>query len=63
MKRVVEILMRRDGMIKEEAISLVKETIEELQEEIFNGGTHKDAQDIVESNLGLEPDYLEDLLF
>ena len=56
MNRVIEILMRRDKMEYEDARSLVKETCDEI---ISNPW---DADSIMADYLGLEPDYIEDVL-
>ena len=58
MNRVVEILMKRDGISQEEAEELVRDTASELADctDVL------DADEIIESNLGLEPDYIMDLL-
>lgn len=56
MNRVIDILMQRDGMEYEDARSLVKET----QDEIISNPM--DADEIIQFYLGLEPDYLEDIL-
>lgn len=58
MNKVVEILMRRDGMTKSEAKSLVEETREALL-----SGDPYEAEDIIADYLGLEPDYIMDILF
>lgn len=54
MNRVVKILMKRDGLTKEEALEL----IEECREEIEMGNDYA-----LEDVLGLEDDYLLDILF
>jgi hypothetical protein len=54
MNRVVKILMKRDGLTKEEAMEL----IEECREEIEMGNDYA-----LEDVLGLEDDYLLDILF
>jgi hypothetical protein len=59
MNKIVEILMERDGMSQEEAEALVKETRDELM--MLDDPT--EADEIVEDYLGLEPDYIEYLLF
>lgn len=56
--RVVKILMERDGITKEEAIELMKDT----QAELLDCTNVLEADDIIMSNLGLEPDYLYDIL-
>ena len=56
MNRVINILMKRDGIEYEDARSLVKET----KDEIISNPI--DANEIIKDYLGLEPDYLEDIL-
>lgn len=56
MNRVIEILMKRDGIEYEDARNLVKET----KDEIISNPI--DANEIIKDYLGLEPDYLEDIL-
>lgn len=55
MNRVVEILMTRDGMTKDEAIELINETREMMIEDPW------DAEDIILDMLDLELDYIMDL--
>lgn len=57
MNPVVKILMKRDGMTEQEATDLVKETKEELM-----NSRCSDGADIIMENLGLEPDYIMDIL-
>lgn len=56
MNRVIDILMKRDGIEYEDARNLVKET----KDEIISNPI--DANEIIKDYLGLEPDYLEDIL-
>lgn len=56
MNRVIDILMKRDGIEYEDARSLVKET----KDEIISNPI--DVNEIIKDYLGLEPDYLEDIL-
>ena len=56
MEKVIRILMMRDDITREEAVELIKETLEEIYRSDIN-----DADDILMDNLGLEPDYLFDL--
>lgn len=60
MNRVVKILMERDGIDREEAESLVRET----RDEILNLGENNvfEADDIMRDYLELEPDYIFDIL-
>lgn len=59
MNRVVEILMKRDGISEEEARTLVRET----RDELIMLDNPFEADEIIENYLGLEPDYLEDILY
>lgn len=56
MNRVIDILMKRDGIEYEDARNLVKET----KDEIISNPI--DANEIIKDYLGLDPDYLEDIL-
>ena len=56
MNRVVKILMERDGLTKEEALEL----IEECKQELLTADPWE-ADAIIMSTLGLEPDYLFDI--
>lgn len=56
MNRVIDILMKRDDIEYEDARNLVKET----KDEIISNPI--DANEIIKDYLGLEPDYLEDIL-
>ncbi len=56
MEKIINILIERDGMTEEDARALIKETIDEIICAPY------DADDIIMDYLGLEPDYLEDLL-
>ena len=55
MKKIISILMERDGLDCEEAKKLIQETYEEIIE------NPNDADTIIMNNLGLESDYLIDL--
>ena len=57
MKEIVMILMRRDGLSKEEAIAAVKSTMTSVRE-CIEEGDFEAAEEIFTSELGLEPDYL-----
>ena len=58
MNRVVEILMKRDGISEDEARALVRET----RDELIMLDNPFEADEIIENYLGLEPDYLFDIL-
>lgn len=56
MNKVIKILMNRDGLTESEA----KELINETQEMII--AEPEDADQIISEQLGLEPDYLFDII-
>lgn len=58
MNKVVEILIKRDSMTKSEAEKLIDETREELL-----AADPFEAEDIIADYLGLEPDYIMDILW
>lgn len=62
MNEIVEILMRRDGISQLEAENLVEECREEVRNAAARGN-YQECEDIVASYLGLEPDYLEYLIW
>ena len=62
MNEIVEILMRRDGISRLEAENLVEECKEELYEAAARG-SYQECEDIIALYLGLEPDYLEQMLW
>lgn len=61
MKEIINILMRRDGISENEAYNLVEECREEIETAIA-GSRYMEAEDIIASYLGLEPDYIMDLI-
>ena len=56
MNKVIELLMERDGLTEEEARELIIETREEMLEDPYV------ATEILADNLGIEPDYITDIL-
>ena len=58
MKQIIEILMERDGISEEEARALIKET----RDEIMMLDNPMEADNVLMEYLGLEPDYLFDIL-
>lgn len=67
MEEIIKILMRRDGISREEACNLVEGCRAELHDlincaDLIDFFTYDMVADIVEDWLGLEPDYLEYLL-
>ena len=62
MKSVKKILMERDGMDEFEAQDLIDEVREELNFAMENND-YELAEDIMYGDLGLEMDYIFDLIF
>lgn len=58
MERIINILMQRDGLPREGSISLIEQTKDMIleTEDIWN------ADAVLMEQLGLEPDYMVDLL-
>jgi len=54
------VLMRRDGLSSEDADDLISKAKEDLTERLSNGEM---PYDICEEWFGLEPDYLDELVF
>jgi len=61
MSRIVDILMKRDGVTKEEARNTLQETREMINDAIASGN-FDEVEDIVYSELGLEMDYIDELI-
>ena len=60
---VAQILVTRDQISMEEAMARVKECSRRLNEEAVADGDYELAIDIIAEELGLEPDYMMDLLY
>ena len=58
---IKSILMRRDGIPSAEADQLIREAKDDLMERIEEGDFS--AEDICMEYFGLEPDYLDELMF
>lgn len=58
MKEIIQILMRRDGMTYDEARRFLKEVREEIAGAIENQAPIEEIEDIIMSELGLDPDYI-----
>lgn len=59
--RVVRILMHRDGITEAEAVSMVEATASEIYDAI-EGTSCVEPEEIMMEELGLEPDYMFDIL-
>lgn len=62
MGRIVNILMERDGLTKKEAIEQVQE-VRVMVHEAIEAGEYDKVENIVMSELGLEMDYIDELVF
>lgn len=62
MNNVVKILMERDDISVKEARALVEETREEINDVLSSGGSYDEIEEIIADNLGLEMDYIFDLI-
>lgn len=62
MDSITEVLMRRDGMSEEDAKREVDDFKEDIEDSIMSGNL-EDIEDALMNDLGLEPDYLMDILF
>ena len=61
--RVVKIISRRDEISLDEAQEIVQDTADEIAAEMANDEFGYDSiTGIILNNLGLEPDYIEDLV-
>lgn len=63
MNRIVRILMKRDDLSEQEAQELFDECHRRLMDEAVPSGDSELAEEILCEELGLELDYLMDLLF
>lgn len=59
MNEIIEILMARDGISKEDAIDVIDNCKEEIDYILLNNGSYDDAEEALKYWLGLEPDYLD----
>jgi len=59
MKNVIEIIMKRERISFEDAKEMVTDCRDAILEAIDNG---EDPEEIIAQELGLEPDYLFDLI-
>jgi hypothetical protein len=61
MEKIINILMKRDGLSFEEARRQCEDTVAEVRMAIASGDFLL-AEELMMSDLGLEPDYLMDIL-
>ena len=58
MNGLVNLISKRDGISKNEALAIVEETQADIMEAIYNGEGYEEVVSILEYNIELEPDYL-----
>ncbi len=61
--KVIDILMKRDHMTKDEAEKLVADVRAEIDEVLEDTGSYDDVEDIMYCELGLEMDYIFDVMY
>lgn len=61
-EKVARIIARRDGMEMADAIEIVQECAEEMQAAVEDGAGIEEIYDMILSDLGLEPDYIDEML-
>lgn len=61
MDEVIRILMHRDGIDRTEVKSMIKSFFDDAEDAI-NSGDSEALEDILMDDLGLEPDYIPQLL-
>ena len=61
-KEIAQLIASRDNISIEEAYDTVRKCQSELDMIVMGGGSHDDAEECVAFWLGLEPDFLLDLL-
>ena len=63
MKDMIEVLMERDGLSREEAERQVEDISSRIWDELsYEDCELEDLEDILYGDIGLEPDYLLDML-
>ena len=60
--KIIAILMERDELTEEEAREQVEDAVEAINDILENGGSYEEAEDVLLEDLGLEMDYIFDLL-
>mgnify|MGYP003624877047 FL=1 len=61
-KTIHQALIRRDGLTMTEAKERTNEALAEIEQVLANGGTLFQVEEIIQDELGLEPDYLDAIL-
>jgi hypothetical protein len=59
---IQSILMRRDGMTKDEAEDLIEDALEDLRIRLYDELSISELDNFCSEWFGLEPDYMEELM-
>lgn len=62
LNNIVKILMSRDNLTQSEAENVFKNAQRDINDVLENGGNYSDVEDIMYCQLGLEMDYIFDIL-
>ena len=60
--KIIAILMERDESTEEEAREQVEDATQSINDIMENGGSYEETEDVLLEDLGLEMDYIFDLL-
>jgi hypothetical protein len=63
MKRIIQVLMSRDGLTFEEARNQLVSFCKSMEQDLENGGSPSEWESEFTSEFGLEPDYFEAIIF
>ena len=63
MKKILQVLMSRDGLTFQEAKNQLVSFCERMEEDIMSGGNPFEWESKFTSEFGLEPDYFEYIVF
>lgn len=59
LKELVKMIAKRDNISLNEAHIIVEDTAMEINTAIARGDSYDEVMDIIQYNLGLEPDYID----
>ena len=63
MKKIIAVLMSRDGLTEAEAEAQLDAFRESMEQDLENGGSLSEWESEFTSEFGLEPDYFELIVF
>lgn len=62
METLLQTIMRRDNLTENEANEVINE-VREIMQDAIDQGNFMEAEEIFQSELGIEPDYIMDLYY